>query len=64
MHFITFILKNITRRRTRTVLTVLGLAVAVGSMIALLGVTANAEKSAVDAFQTRRIDLVVQQAGQ
>jgi len=63
MHFITFILKNITRRRTRTVLTVLGLAVAVGSMIALLGVTANAEKSAINAFQTRRIDLVVQQAG-
>jgi putative ABC transport system permease protein len=63
MHFITFILKNITRRRTRTVLTILGLAVAVGSMIALLGVSANAEKSAIDAFQTRRIDLVVQQAG-
>ena len=63
MHFVTFILKNLTRRRTRTVLTVLGLAVAVGSMIALLGVSANAEKSAVNAFQTRRIDLVVQQAG-
>jgi putative ABC transport system permease protein len=63
MHFATFILKNLTRRRTRTVLTVLGLAVAVGSMIALLGVTANAEKSAVGAFERRRIDLVVQQAG-
>jgi putative ABC transport system permease protein len=63
MHFATFILKNLTRRRTRTLLTVLGLAVAVGSMIALLGVSANATRSAVSAFQTRRIDLVVQQAG-
>ena len=63
MHFATFILKNIARRRTRSILTVLGLSVAVGSMVALLGVTANAEKSAIGAFETRRIDLVVQQAG-
>jgi putative ABC transport system permease protein len=63
MHFATFILKNISRRRTRSILTILGLAVAVGSMVALLGVTANAEKSAIGAFETRRIDLVVQQAG-
>jgi putative ABC transport system permease protein len=63
MHFATFILKNISRRRTRSILTILGLAVAVGSMVALLGVTANAEKAAIGAFETRRIDLVVQQAG-
>jgi putative ABC transport system permease protein len=63
MHFATFILKNIARRRTRSILTILGLSVAVGSMVALLGVTANAEKSAIGAFETRRIDLVVQQAG-
>jgi putative ABC transport system permease protein len=63
MLFATFILKNISRRRTRSILTILGLAVAVGSMVALLGVTASAEKSAIGAFETRRIDLVVQQAG-
>ena len=63
MHFATFILKNISRRRTRSILTILGLAVAVGSMVALLGVTAKAEKSAIGAFESRRIDLVAQQAG-
>ena len=63
MLFVTFILKNLVRRRTRTALTVLGLAVAVGSMIALLGVSANTENAVMNSFERRRIDLVVTQAG-
>jgi putative ABC transport system permease protein len=61
MYFVSFILKNLTRRPVRTVLTVLGLAVAVGSMIALLGVSDNVEKSVEAAFDTRRVDLIVMQ---
>lgn len=61
MYFVAFILKNLTRRPIRTVLTVLGLAVAVGSMIALLGVSDNVEKSVEVAFDTRRVDLIVMQ---
>lgn len=64
MHFIAFILKNLTRRPTRTVLTVLGLAVAAGSMIALLGISANFESAATDAFERRGVDLVVVPGGQ
>jgi putative ABC transport system permease protein len=63
MYFLGFILKNLSRRRVRTSLTVLGLAVAVGSMIALLGVSANVEKSVEAAFDSRRVDLVVMQKG-
>src|SRR5688572_30759888 len=63
MHFATFVLKNLLRRRVRTALTVLGLAVAVGSMIALLGVSHNVEKSVESAFDVRRVDLVVMQKG-
>jgi len=63
MHFATFILKNLTRRRTRTALTVLGLAVAVGSMIALLAVKNNVEDAALRSFNRRGVDLVVTQAG-
>jgi putative ABC transport system permease protein len=63
MHFLTFILRNITRRPTRSALTVLGLSVAVGSMIALFGITSNVEQTVVDNFSTRGIDLVVQQKG-
>jgi putative ABC transport system permease protein len=61
MYFVTFILKNLTRRPVRTALTVLGLAVAVGSMIALLGVSDNVERSVEAAFDSRRVDLIVMQ---
>src|SRR5439155_10429551 len=63
MYFVSFVLKNLLRRRVRTALTVLGLAVAVGSMIALLGVSHNVERSVEAAFDARRVDLVVMQKG-
>ncbi len=63
MHFITFILRNLTRRPVRTLLTVLGLAVAVGSMVALLGISHNVERSVAESFDRRGIDLVVTAAG-
>jgi putative ABC transport system permease protein len=61
MLFVSFILKNLLRRPVRTALTVMGLAVAVGSMIALLGVSDNVQKSVEAAFDSRRVDLVVMQ---
>jgi putative ABC transport system permease protein len=64
MHFVTFILKNLTRRPTRTTLTVLGLAVAVGSMIALLGISHNFTASVTESFERRGVNLVVIPGGQ
>ncbi|QJW93896.1 ABC transporter permease [Frigoriglobus tundricola] len=61
MHFLAFILKNLTRRPIRTVLTVLGLAVAVGSMIALLGISDKVERAVAAAFDTRNVDLIAMQ---
>lgn len=63
MYFVSFILKNLTRRPIRTVLTVLGLAVAVGSMIALLGLSRNFRSSFADTFAERRVDLIVVRKG-
>jgi putative ABC transport system permease protein len=63
MHFTTFVLRNLTRRPTRSVLTILGLTVAVASMIALLGITSNLLQSVQSSFESRGIDLIVQQAG-
>ncbi len=63
MHFITLILKNLIRRPTQTVLTVLGLSVSVTCMVALLGISNRVEESVLSAFERRRIDLVVTQAG-
>jgi putative ABC transport system permease protein len=63
MYFPTFILKNLTRRPVRTVLTVLGLSVAVGSMIALLGISRKFEATVLDTFDRRGVDLVVIESG-
>lgn len=63
MYFITFILKNLTRRPVRTVLTVLGLAVALGGVVALLGISHNIKRSIEVSFDRRQIDLVITQAG-
>jgi putative ABC transport system permease protein len=63
MYFATFIAKNLTRRPTRTALTVLGLAVAVGSMIALLGISHNVNTSVEESFEKRGVDLVITAAG-
>ncbi len=63
MYFSSFILKNLTRRPIRTSLTVLGLAVAVGSMIALLGISDNVERGVTDSFERRGVDLVAMEKG-
>ncbi|HJZ56528.1 MAG TPA: ABC transporter permease [Gemmataceae bacterium] len=64
MYFVTFILKNLTRRPVRTALTVLGLSVAIGSMVALLGISNNFVESVVSTFERRGVDLVVVPGGQ
>ncbi len=59
MYFLAFVLKNLTRRPTRTALTILGLAVAIGSTIALLGMSENFRTAMGDTFAKRGVDLVV-----
>ena len=63
MYFSTFILKNLTRRPTRTVLTILGLSVAVGSMIALMGISDNFREAMRETFEKRGVDLIITKAG-
>jgi putative ABC transport system permease protein len=63
MYFVTFLLKNLLRRKTRSLLTVLGLAVAIGTMVTLRGVSEGFERSFVENFERRGVDLVVTAAG-
>src|SRR5437764_991376 len=63
MYFVTFLLKNLLRRKARSVLTAGGVAVAVGAMVALLGITDSFERSVGRAFERRGVDLVVTAAG-
>jgi putative ABC transport system permease protein len=63
MHFPTFLLKNLLRRRARTMLTIVGLAVAVGAVVSLVGVATGFKDSFMKVYETRDVDLVVTRAG-
>jgi putative ABC transport system permease protein len=63
MRFLTLIARNLIRRRTRTVLTATGLAVAIAAVLDLVGIAWNFERSFVALFVGKGIDLVVVRAG-
>ena len=63
MYFATFLLKNLVRRKARSLLTILGIAVAIGTVVTLRGVSYGFERSFRANFERRGIDLVVVSAG-
>jgi putative ABC transport system permease protein len=63
MYFFSFLLKNLFRRPARTMLTVLGLAVAVGAVVSLVGVSTGFKDSFMKLYQSRDVDLVVARPG-
>jgi putative ABC transport system permease protein len=63
MYFFTFLLKNLFRRPARTMLTVIGLAVAVGAVVSLVGVSTGFKDSFMKIYESRDVDLVVTRAG-
>jgi len=63
MLFLTFILKNLFRRKLRTILTCIGIAVAVCAMVSLLGVSDGFERAARETFEKRGVDVVVVHGG-
>jgi putative ABC transport system permease protein len=63
MYFATFLLKNLVRRKARSLLTILGIAVAIGTVVTLRGVSYGFERSFRANFEGRGVDLVVVAAG-
>jgi len=63
MRFLTFVTKNLVRRPFRSVLTVIGIALAVGAMVALVGISNGFVESFIQLYQGRGVDLVVVRAG-
>ncbi|HEY5310957.1 MAG TPA: ABC transporter permease [Pirellulales bacterium] len=63
MFELTMVLKNVSLRPARSLLTVLGLAVAVGAVVALVGIATRFEDSFLDLYRRRGGDLVIQRAG-
>src|SRR5580693_6058873 len=63
MHFATFQLKNLVRRKARSLLTMLGVTVAIATVVTLRGVSYGFERSFRANFERRGIDLIVVAAG-
>jgi putative ABC transport system permease protein len=63
MRFVTLIFRNLLRRRTRTLLTAIGLAVAIAAVLDLVGIAWNFERSFLTVFVGKGIDLVVVRGG-
>lgn len=63
MHFHTFVIKNVMRRRVRSSLTVIGMAVAVGAVVALVGISRGLENSFFAIYEHNSIGLIVEQKG-
>src|SRR5690348_14599966 len=63
MRFYSFVFKNVLRRRVRSSLTVIGMAVAVGAVVALVGISSGFEQSFMAIYQKQKVDIVVQQKG-
>ena len=63
MRFYTFVLKNVIRRRMRSSLTIIGVAVAVGAVVALVGISNSSENSFMQIYQRQEVSILVQQRG-
>ena len=63
MRFITLIAKNVVHRPVRTVLTTVGLAIAIAAVVILVGISWNFRNSFLAIYRTKGIDLVVVRAG-
>jgi putative ABC transport system permease protein len=64
MRFSTFIVKNIVRRRMRSTLTIVGVAAAVGAVVAFVGISFGFERSFMAIYQRQGLDLIIDQTGQ
>ncbi len=63
MRFYQFIIRNVMRRKFRSLLTGIGVAVAIMAVVGLLGVSNGFEKSSREMLASRGVDLIVVRAG-
>lgn len=63
MRFTTLLYRNIVRRKTRSALTISGIAVAVGAVVALVGIVQAFQNSLLTLYEERGVDLIAVRAG-
>src|SRR5262249_17409999 len=64
MWFGTLIYKNIIRRPVRSALTIVAIAIAIGSVVSLVGIANGFENTFRDVYERKGVDLFVVRAGQ
>lgn len=62
MSFLTLVLKNLMRRRSRSVLTVIGIAIGIAAVVAFTSLAWGFESSLANVFKARGTDLIVTKA--
>ena len=63
MHFLTIAFKNVWRRRTRSTLTCIGIALAIATAVSLIGFANGLEKSSLEVYGAHGVDIVVLRSG-
>lgn len=63
MWFVTFVFKSLLRQPARSSFTAVGIALAVAATVSLVGISRGFERSYLELYSKRGIDLVVQHAG-
>jgi putative ABC transport system permease protein len=59
MNFLTVVIRGLTRRRTRTLLTLLGISIGIAAVVALVGLSRGLNKSWAAGMKARGTDIVV-----
>lgn len=59
MSFLTLILKNLLRRRSRSLLTIIGIAIGIGAVVALTSLAWGFERGWTNVYKARGTDLIV-----
>src|SRR4051794_39745620 len=63
MRFLFIVLKNTVRRPLRSLLTVIAIAIAVGSVVSLVGIASGFEETFLSLYKGAGVDLIVVRAG-
>ncbi|HET6883126.1 MAG TPA: ABC transporter permease [Pirellulales bacterium] len=63
MWFVTFVIKSLLRQPARSSFTAIGIGLAVAATVSLVGISKGFEKSYLELYSKRGVDLVVQRSG-
>jgi putative ABC transport system permease protein len=63
MSFLSMILRNVFRRPLRSALTIVAMAIAIGAVVGLVGISQGFQESFLEVYRTAGVDMIVMRAG-